>query len=614
MDPHEDISMQTMQTIFNRSPRGFQFKIISHILRMITGDLKKQPVLMVQPTGSGKSTVPLTVATADGGITIIIENTLSLGTDQAMKVPLIAQSSTLRYIRSYHLDSFKTEKDQQALSSSIISHCSKNNNTSIILFTSPETLLKKIWSEFLQDIHRLNKINLICIDEIHLFVDFGCSFRSSFQQLRSKIFNIFRLNNDECTVPFLLMTATFNVRLHSLLETMIGYKILQQNTFWAPIDSFKKRHIKIDLSYSNQHFNLTKRLLSNYFGANNDDFKCIIITNTAKRAAECQDSLDHWLDVENKISGDTVLVVGNQDPELKFAFTTQFTNTKFSNQDNDDGTTFRPRFLLGTSGCIGAGLDCPDVHLVVRMGLPTSIINFIQEMGRCGRTLPTTNTSESIDQFHIIFTIHDYVYLFERLYIIDNDDNIDTAEKTNVQNNNENVLLSIDEYRKIEIENLNSIASLLFLNYGCWHNYLEISSINPFSNSNAHTYVPCITNCPYCTNTILTICKPINRHAICSFLVAKMFNNPKQYNAIELGDELFKYPGSGISIYGRKTAPQPERKFDCYITIMQLILSGILSMTAEPAVTPKSYCLLSIDTDNAPKYLKDQFWFYIRQF
>ena len=41
--------------------------------------------------------------------------------------------------------------------------------------------------------------------------------------------------------------------------------------------------------------------------------------------------------------------------------------------------------MLGTSGCIGAGLDCDDVHLVCRIGLATSVLNLIQEMGRCER-------------------------------------------------------------------------------------------------------------------------------------------------------------------------------------------------------------------------------------
>ena len=45
-----------------------------------------------------------------------------------------------------------------------------------------------------------------------------------------------------------------------------------------------------------------------------------------------------------------------------------------------------PRILLDTSDCIGAGLDCSHVVLVLRDGLPTLMVDFIQEMGRCGRS------------------------------------------------------------------------------------------------------------------------------------------------------------------------------------------------------------------------------------
>ena len=50
---------------------------------MMAFELPPEPVLMVQPTGSGKSTVPLTCAIVTGGVTFIIENTLALASDQA---------------------------------------------------------------------------------------------------------------------------------------------------------------------------------------------------------------------------------------------------------------------------------------------------------------------------------------------------------------------------------------------------------------------------------------------------------------------------------------------------------------------------------------------------
>ena len=93
MDIYSNIAIDTMSSIYNKKPRGFQLDVITHIIKMMAGTIPKQPISMVPPTSAGKSAVPLTAAVVDGGITLIIENTLALGTDQASKIELIANSS-----------------------------------------------------------------------------------------------------------------------------------------------------------------------------------------------------------------------------------------------------------------------------------------------------------------------------------------------------------------------------------------------------------------------------------------------------------------------------------------------------------------------------------------
>ena len=88
MDPYDDLATDTMQTMLRRTPVGFQLPSISHILWMMSGKMSSGPVLIVQPTGSGKSSVPLTCAAVDYGVTIVVENSLSLGVDQAVKAKM----------------------------------------------------------------------------------------------------------------------------------------------------------------------------------------------------------------------------------------------------------------------------------------------------------------------------------------------------------------------------------------------------------------------------------------------------------------------------------------------------------------------------------------------
>ena len=53
---------------------------------MMANIIPCEPVLLVQATGSGKSAVPLTCAVVNGGMSIIVENTLSLGSNQTSKI------------------------------------------------------------------------------------------------------------------------------------------------------------------------------------------------------------------------------------------------------------------------------------------------------------------------------------------------------------------------------------------------------------------------------------------------------------------------------------------------------------------------------------------------
>ena len=57
----------------------------------------------------------------------------------------------------------------------------------------------------------------------------------------------------------------------------------------------------------------------------------------------------------------------------------------FEKADNEGTNTFVQRVLISASVCVDAGVDCDDTALDNRMGMPTSITRFAQEMVRCGR-------------------------------------------------------------------------------------------------------------------------------------------------------------------------------------------------------------------------------------
>ena len=70
-----------MESVWGKTPHGFQRTVLPVLLDMWCSGGEPGCVLMVQGTGGGKSAIPQTVGTVFVGVTLIIENTLSLGTN-----------------------------------------------------------------------------------------------------------------------------------------------------------------------------------------------------------------------------------------------------------------------------------------------------------------------------------------------------------------------------------------------------------------------------------------------------------------------------------------------------------------------------------------------------
>jgi superfamily II DNA helicase RecQ len=82
---YSSIAKQAMEEVWGCTPNCFQAKIIPTILQMLAKDLSPQALLLVQPTGSGKSAIPQTTSVVTNGVSIVIEPTLALSSDQASK-------------------------------------------------------------------------------------------------------------------------------------------------------------------------------------------------------------------------------------------------------------------------------------------------------------------------------------------------------------------------------------------------------------------------------------------------------------------------------------------------------------------------------------------------
>ena len=148
IDNYTHIVIDAIRTIIGHAPIGFQLPSITHILRMMTGELSPGPVLLVQLTRTGKSAVPLACVVIDYSVSIIIENTLALGIDQVAKAQNTCGSSQNSRIECYHLDSITAEEYQQTIVSFIVTNYFSCKVTCFVLYCSLETLFKKCWIDF----------------------------------------------------------------------------------------------------------------------------------------------------------------------------------------------------------------------------------------------------------------------------------------------------------------------------------------------------------------------------------------------------------------------------------------------------------------------------------
>ena len=119
-----------------------------------------------------------------------------------------------------------------------------------------------------------------------------------------------------------------------------------------------------------------------------------------------------------------------------------------------------------------------------------------------------------------MYTLHDYVYLTERLYINDiqnqnNENNVSSEDDSPTADVEDvSIVISKDEERCMYRHNLDKCLSLFCLNNGCWHTNLEKEFGNPFSTTQP---MPngridnCNANCPHCDGTMDEFIKPIVR-------------------------------------------------------------------------------------------------------
>ena len=310
--------------------RGHQAEIIAEV---VAG----RDVLVLMPTGGGKSLCFQIPALIRPGVGIVVSPLIALMKDQ---VNALLQLD----IRAAYLNSTLAFDEMDQIESGMLA------GRYDLVYIAPERLLQERTLRLLERM----QIALFAIDEAHCVSQWGHDFRSDYLQLN-------QLHERFPSIPRIALTATADDRTR---QEIIERLDLGQGKLY--VDSFDRPNIQYRITRKeNPRRQLLDFLESEHKGDAGIVY-CLSRNKTEETAA--------WLSA----NGLTALPYHAGLPS----------ETRYANQErflNEEAV------IIVATIAFGMGIDKPDVRFVAHLDLPKSIEAYYQETGRAGRDgLPAT--------------------------------------------------------------------------------------------------------------------------------------------------------------------------------------------------------------------------------
>ena len=199
--------------------------------------------------------------------------------------------------------------------------------------------------------HTWKTIPLIVIDEIHYISNVGHDFRTAYRQIWNEVVDYPWFKN----ALKLGMTATFNTRVEEDVRSVIDFGVLVKGAFFRMNLAIRIIPVKND--------HVKKVWLADFFSIHAG--KNVLVFCLSRK--DCQKVVSFLQD--RKVDG------------VDYYFASRQNGSNVLDQ-------FRIgeiRVLVATFDSIGAGFNKTDIHDVVWMYTPSSIVDFYQGIGRAGR-------------------------------------------------------------------------------------------------------------------------------------------------------------------------------------------------------------------------------------
>lgn len=305
--------------------RSYQEEAISHVL-------SGRDVLVVVPTGGGKSLCYQLPALVLDGVTLVVSPLIALIEDQVRAlrgrgIPAVALHSALSY-------SEQKKIIKQVLKGEVR-----------VVFMAPERLLQPATLEWLSGV----RLGLVAVDEAHCISMWGHEFRPSYLQ-------IYRVRNVHPQCPMLALTGSATPRV---IEDISRYLRMREPALVRV--SLRRTNIALQVRFTHRKAEVLRELLTQ---VEKQDGVSLLYVRSRQKAENVAGAL-----------------VG-MGVRASFYHAGLSADERYQRQKAwwEEHT---PHMVCTTA--FGMGIDKPNVRLVVHLDLPENAENYLQEVGRAGR-------------------------------------------------------------------------------------------------------------------------------------------------------------------------------------------------------------------------------------
>jgi ATP-dependent DNA helicase RecQ len=317
--------LETLEHYFgHRSFRPLQEEVVDAILA-------KRDVLMILPTGGGKSLCYQLPTLLMEGITVVVSPLLALMHDQVVALQANGISAEM-------LSSMQDLEESQKIEAQL------RRGEIKLLYVAPERLTN---AYFLNLLHQL-PINFFVIDEAHCVSEWGHEFRENYRRLSL-------LKEQFATTPIAAFTATATHAVESDIASNLGLqdpKRVRGSLFRENLTIHARHRIKDGRAQLMEFLKLHR------------DESGIIYTLSRKST----EAVAHFLQSK-----------GIEARAYHAGLSTEEKNCTYA-----DFVADRVQIVVATIA-FGMGIDKSNIRFVVHMTMPKTLENYYQEIGRAGR-------------------------------------------------------------------------------------------------------------------------------------------------------------------------------------------------------------------------------------